>query len=59
MAKDIFSKVESLLPQALAADRRRVRRETNGLKRAKKKSLSGDNLEKKNHRFGKEIAGLS
>jgi ATP-dependent helicase HrpA len=47
MAKDIFSKVEFLLPQALAADRRRARREINGLKRAKKKSLSGGNLEKR------------
>jgi ATP-dependent helicase HrpA len=47
MSNDSLKKIESLLPVALAADRRRVRREINGLKRAKQKSMKGTNLEKR------------
>ncbi|MGD2271273.1 MAG: ATP-dependent RNA helicase HrpA, partial [Desulfobacterales bacterium] len=51
MAKDIFNKVESLLPKVLAADRRRACSEINRLKRRRAKPLTGKALEKK-------IAGL-
>jgi ATP-dependent helicase HrpA len=47
MAKDIFNKIESLLPKALATDRRRVRREINRLKRVSPNSMTGDQLEKR------------
>jgi ATP-dependent helicase HrpA len=55
MANNRLKKVESLLPRALAADRRRVRREIHDLKRAKRKSLRGDDLEKRVNRLEKKL----
>jgi ATP-dependent helicase HrpA len=45
MAKKNFKKVESLLPYALATDRRRMRSEINRLKRISPNSMTGDQLE--------------
>jgi len=55
MAKNIFRKVESLLPKALASDRRSVRREINRLKRVRTHSLTGENLQKRISRLEKKL----
>jgi ATP-dependent helicase HrpA len=55
MSKNIFRKVELLLPKALAGDRRSARREINRLKRVRGHSMAGEKLQKRISRLEKKL----